>query len=93
MSQDQVIAYLQKRFGEKYTAEELQLRLDLGTGVYENLKRLRPNCKVCLAPVEGSPANCNWCGFKMVFADGVRCVKAPSRRDSRRQVFFYWWEQ
>ena len=90
ITQSEVIEYLKSRRGEKFTAKELQVRLDLRSGIYENLKRLRPNCNWCGDPVFGDPKLCPWCGGLLVLNEDVRCVKAYSRKDSREQVFFYW---
>jgi len=100
MSQEDIIEYLKKRpgIGSALTADELQVRLDLGTGLYENLKRLRPYCGSCSGDddkkknwIEGNPKSCPWCGKKLEYTSNVRCIRAGHRNDSRRGALFYYW--
>jgi len=107
MSQEEVIGELKKYAGTKYTASELKLRLDSGTGIYENLKRLRPVCtrckpkriknregkeKVIYPTVFGSPKVCA-AGHKLFLGSGVRCAKGSNVFDNRGDSFFYWWQE
>ena len=90
MSQTDIIEFLKRHPGERFTAEEIQRFLNLGPGAYENLKRLRPKCKWCSGEVEDSPVVCVWCGEGMVYNSPVRCFKGRHKRDSRLHVYFYW---
>lgn len=91
MTQEEVVEFLKRRSPERFTASELQKYLNLGAGLYENLKRLRPHCKAG-HPVFGYTSTCGWCS-SVVESDGFRCVKSPHQSDSRRHVFFYWWQK
>ncbi len=92
ITQEDVVEFLRRNSPKKFTADELQRYLDLGAGLYENLKRLMPTCRHCEAPLRGSVKVCVDCGADAVFIDGFRSVYAPHRRDRRKNVVFYWYE-
>ena len=93
ISQSEVEEYLKRNEQVKFTAKELQVRLDLAAGIYHNLKRIREcmKCIWCSLPVRGEVACCVGCGWKI---EGmIRCSLLEPKRDSRGRVYVYWYQK
>ena len=109
MGQEFILKYLQNYAGEKFSADELKLRIglraflrgevedpkDVGPTVYTALRKLRPKCRSCQTFLVGDEKFCPYssCGVELNPESGIRAALQTPRRDSRRQIWLYWWSE
>jgi len=102
MSQENIEDYLKKHAGEKFSADELKSRLlvysgtDLGQSIYDNLRKLRPKCPFCKTDRRGNFKDCLSVTCQEVLSalgSGVRADRLQHGKDSRGDVWVYWWQE